>query len=156
MRLNNSIKLILWLVGFQVIGFFLGLMTAANIQPWYNNLNKSFLTPPGPVFSIVWPLLYALLALVAWILLSQKKEANKVILYLYALQMLMNWAWTPLFFQFHWLKLSAIWLIILTCLNLALIIQAKEKQKMIALLLAPYVLWLMFASYLNLFIALMN
>jgi tryptophan-rich sensory protein len=68
----------------------------------------------------------------------------------------MNWAWTPLFFQFHWLTLSAIWLILLTGLNFILIIRAGNNQKTISMLLIPYVFWLMFAAYLNAFIAVMN
>lgn len=156
MRLNNYFKLILWIVLFQTIGFLLGLLTQANIHPWYESLNKSSLTPPGLVFSIVWTLLYTLLALIAWILSNQNKESPRSITYLYAAQIVMNWAWTPIFFQLHWLSLSAIWLIALTCFNLILIKQALNKQKTIALLLIPYVFWLIFASYLNVAIAFMN
>ncbi|MDP1604277.1 MAG: TspO/MBR family protein [Legionella sp.] len=157
MRLNNSIKLVFWVVAFQLMGFLSGLLTQANIDPWYQSLNKSSLTPPAPVFFIAWTLLYVMLAIVAWILSSQKQTSNsKTIIYLFALQMLMNWAWTPLFFQFHWLKFSAVWLIALTILNFILIIQAKARHKTITLLLIPYVIWLVFAAYLNITIALMN
>lgn len=157
MRPTNWIKLIFWIVAFEMAGFLSGLLTQANIYPWYESLVKSSLTPPGFVFSIVWSLLYALLAVIAWILSSQPKESRcKSTHYLFAVQLLMNWAWTPLFFQYHWLTFSAIWLVVLTCLNLILIIQTKTKHKTVALLLTPYVLWLMFASYLNAVIALMN
>jgi tryptophan-rich sensory protein len=156
LRLIHLLKLFYWVVIFEAIAFLLGLLTKANIDPWYNSLNKSSLTPPGIVFSIVWSLFYGLLAYIAWFLSRHKKESGKLIIYLYGLQMVMNWAWTPLFFQFHWIKLSAVWLIILTCLNWVLMAQIKTKQKPVALLLLPYVLWLMFASYLNVFIAVIN
>lgn len=156
MRLTHWIKLICWIIVFESIAFLLGLLTQTNIDPWYNNLHKSSLTPPGVVFSIVWPILYALLAYIAWFLSSHKKESVKLPIYLYGLQIIMNWAWTPLFFEFHWVKLSAIWIVTLTGLNWVLIVQLKTKQKAIALLLLPYVFWLMFASYLNLFISVMN
>lgn len=148
-------KLLAWIVFFETIGFLLGSLTQANIYPWYVHLNKSSLTPPSIIFSVVWTLLYALLAVIAWIL-SNHKAPSKKITGLFALQMLMNWAWTPLFFGLHWLTVSALWLIGLSCLNLLLIIECKKTHKPIAWLLIPYVLWLMFASYLNLVIALIN
>lgn len=144
------------MVLFETTAFLLGLLTQANIEPWYNNLHKSPLTPPGVVFSIVWTILYALLAYIAWFLWRHRKASDKLAIRLYGLQIIMNWAWTPLFFHFHWIKISAIWLITLTCLNVALIVRIRGRQLLIALLLLPYVFWLMFASYLNVFIAIMN
>jgi tryptophan-rich sensory protein len=156
MRLNKTIKLIFWIAIFEMIGFLLGLLTQANIPSWYNSLNKSSFTPPGVVFSIVWTILYALLAFIAWMLSSQKQRTFSLSQYLFALQMLMNWSWTVLFFYLHWLTFSAIWLIILTCLNLFLIIHLKKTEKVLAFLLSPYYFWLIFASYLNVVIALIN
>lgn len=157
MRTNKLMKLIVWIVLFESIGFLLGLLTQANIYPWYEHLSKSSLTPPGFIFSAVWSLLYALLAVIAWILTdADNKACSKKVCVLFALQMLMNWAWTPLFFGLHWLILSAIWLVSLTFLNLILIIEVKKTDKTVAWLLTPYLLWLGFASYLNVYIALMN
>lgn len=156
LHLNKLVKLICWIVVFESIGFLLGLLTQANIYPWYEHLNKSSLTPPGFIFSLVWTLLYALLAVIAWILSNHNKVSSKKVTVLFALQMLMNWAWTPLFFGLHWFMLSAVWLVSLTCLNVILIIEAKKTHKTIAWLLIPYLFWLVFASYLNVVIALMN
>lgn len=156
MHLKKIIKLICWIVLFESIGFLLGLLTKANIYPWYEHLNKSSLTPPGFIFSIVWSLLYALLAFIASSLSGHNKVSSKKFVVLFALQTLMNWVWTPLFFGLHWLVPSALWLISLTCLNVLLIIEAKKTHKAIAWLLIPYLFWLVFASYLNVVIALMN
>lgn len=152
----NLMKLIFWIVLFESIGFLLGLLTQANIEPWYNHLNKSSLTPPGYIFSVVWSLLYALLAVIAWMLSKHNEASVKPIIVLFSLQMLMNWSWTPLFFGLHWLVPSALWLVGLTCLNIILIIKVKNTDKRIAWLLTPYLFWLIFASYLNVVIALMN
>lgn len=134
----------------------MGGLTQENIYPWYEQLNKSALTPPGFVFSIVWSFLYALLAVIAWSLSNQSQAYSKQVKVLFALQTVMNWVWTPLFFGLHWLMLSAVWLISLAALNGLLIIKLKKGNKMIACLLSPYLLWLVFASYLNVLIALMN
>jgi len=156
LRINKLINLIFWLVIFETVGFLLGLLTQANIYPWYEHLNKSSLTPPGFIFSGVWTLLYVLLAVIASILSGHNKTSSKKVAVLFTLQTLMNWAWTPIFFTLHCLMLSAVWLISLTCLNVLLIIEAKKTHKAIAWLLSPYLLWLVFASYLNVVIALMN
>jgi tryptophan-rich sensory protein len=141
---------------FEGIGFLMGLLTQDNIYPWYHELNKSSLTPPGSVFSVVWTFLYILLAVIAWILFNQSKPFSQKITWLFSAQMLMNWAWTPLFFGLHWTKFSALWLVGLTCLTLMVLIEARKTHKTIAYLLLPYLVWLVFASYLNAVTALMN
>ena len=77
MLINKYLKLLLWIVLFQSIGFLMGMLTQANIYPWYEQLNKSDLTPPGFVFSIVWTFLYVLLAVIAWILWDKNQAPSK-------------------------------------------------------------------------------
>lgn len=156
MQLNKAWKLLFWIVLFESIGFLMGLLTQANLYPWYAQLHKSALTPPGFVFSIVWTSLYALLAVIAWHLSIQHPAYSKEVKVLFGVQMLLNWAWTPLFFGFHWLILSAVWLVSLTLLNVFLMIKVKKTHQNMAWLLSPYVFWLAFASYLNVHIALFN
>lgn len=153
---KRLVQLTFWIVLFQSIGFLSGLMTQTNIYPWYEQLNKSALTPPGFVFSIVWTILYVLLAMIAWILSDHNELFSRKLKLLFGLQMIMNWLWTPLFFEFHWIRFSAIWLLVLSCLNLYLILETRKIHQIISWLLAPYVLWLFFASYLNGVIALVN
>jgi len=99
---NSWIKLIIWIITFELIGFSLSIMTEANIHSWYEGLNKSILTPPGFVFSIVWSILYVLLAIAGWMIWQKRENIEmRPALYLYISQLLMNWAWTPLFFQLH-------------------------------------------------------
>lgn len=150
LKFKEWIKLIIWIVAFEAIGFFLGMLTKANIYPWYEGLNKSALTPPRSVFSIVWSILYVLMAIVGWAL-WQNRDNNKVkrIFYLYVIQLVMNWAWTPLFFQLHLLGFSLLWIIAIVCINGVIIITLKNEKKEIALALIPYFLWLIFAAYLN-------
>ncbi|HFC9293514.1 TPA: TspO/MBR family protein [Legionella pneumophila] len=137
--------------------FFLGMLTQANIPSWYEELNKSGLTPPGPVFSIVWSILYALLAIVAWVLWCSRNESEmRSVFYLYSVQMLMNWAWTPLFFVLHWTGLGFLWILVMAGLTGLLILSLKNKKESIAILLLPYLVWLLFAAYLNGMIWLLN
>ncbi len=157
MNKKGWIKLTIWIVTLQAIGFFLGLLTQANLQSWYVGLNKSMLTPPGWAFSIVWSILYVLLAVAGWELWRQRENIEiRPALYFYMSQLLMNWAWTPLFFQLHWIGFSLIWILILTSLTFLTIYSIKNKKKGISLLLIPYFIWLLFATYLNYAIWLLN
>ncbi|VEB33598.1 TspO/MBR family protein [Legionella cherrii] len=158
MRKESGIKLIVWILFFEVIGFFLGLLTQENIYSWYEGLHKSILTPPGWVFSLVWSILYAFLAIVGFTLWQNRhKPQNKTVLRLYLIQLIMNWIWTPLFFQLHWLGFSFLWIVVMVALNAAIVLMTiKNKQKEITLLLTPYFFWLVFASYLNGIIWILN
>lgn len=157
MKFNEWIKLISWIIFFEVIGFLLGMLTQANLHPWYEGLNKSGLTPPGPVFSIVWSILYALMAIIGWVLWQNRDNIKiKPLIYLYFIQLLMNWAWTSLFFQLHWLSFSFIWIIVMVCLTGVIIVRLRKEKKLIALALIPYFFWLIFAAYLNGVIWLLN
>jgi len=154
---NSWIKLIIWIITFELIGFSLSIMTEANIHSWYEGLNKSILTPPGFVFSIVWSILYVLLAIAGWMIWQKRENIEmRPALYLYISQLLMNWAWTPLFFQLHLIGYSLIWLLIMTFLTLLTIYSIKNKEKLVSYLLAPYFIWLLFANYLNYSIWLLN
>ncbi|AMP91291.1 TspO/MBR family protein [Legionella pneumophila] len=157
MNKKSWMGLLIWIITFEAIGFFLGMLTQANIPSWYLGLNKSNLTPPGPVFSIVWSILYALLAITGWVLWRSRNESEmRSIFYLYSVQMLMNWAWTPLFFVLHWTGLSFLWILVMAGLTGLLIFSLINKKKSLAVLLLPYLIWLLFAAYLNGMIWLLN
>ncbi|WP_370637126.1 TspO/MBR family protein [Legionella sp. 16cNR16C] len=157
LTVNNLLKLLIWILIFQLIGFSLGLLTQSNLHPWYENLDKSALTPPGFIFSIVWTILYGILAFIAWTLWNKEKHIYpNSFRCLFAFQMIINWLWTPFFFQFHYLIFSAFLLMILTILNLILMVKIRTRNRLVFSLLVPYITWLVFAFYLNAVIALHN
>ncbi len=141
---------IIWILGFEIIGALLGLMTKDNIASWYQFLHKSNLTPPAVVFSILWPILYAMVALAGHSLWQQRRDPDaKIALYFYSAQLIMNWAWTPLFFQMHYIGFSFVWILILTVLTIITLYLTEKKFKFSCCMLVIYCLWLVFASYLN-------
>ncbi|ARB90865.1 TspO/MBR family protein [Legionella longbeachae] len=157
MRKKNGIKLIIWILMFELIGFILGLLTRANIPSWYEGLYKSILTPPGWVFSVVWIILYAFLAIVGFILWQNRSKPQiRRALNLYLVQLIMNWVWTPLFFQLHWIGFSFLWIVVIIGLNAIIILNLNKIEKGITLLLIPYFLWIIFAGYLNGMIWILN
>lgn len=121
---------------------------AAN-DVWYQELNKSSLNPPGFVFGIVWPILYLLMSISAFRTFANTKN-------LFLIQLIFNALWSWLFFAFQMplIALFNIWLLIY--LNIKLSIQMYKQDTLSGYLLFPYVGWLIFASYLNLYIVLNN
>ena len=116
---------------------------------WYQELNKSSLNPPGYVFGIVWPILYILMSISAFRTFIETRN-------LFLLQLFFNAIWSWLFFAFHMpvIALLNIWLLI--ALNIKLTINMFRVDSMSGFLFVPYIVWLFFASYLNLFIVINN
>jgi tryptophan-rich sensory protein len=107
------------------------------------------LNPPGYVFGIVWPILYILMSVSAYRTFT---DTGRV----FFIQLVFNTAWSWMFFSFHMplVALLNIWLLIY--LNASLTLKMYKIDRLSAILYSPYVLWLLFASYLNLFIVLNN
>ncbi|MDB3952080.1 tryptophan-rich sensory protein [Gammaproteobacteria bacterium] len=116
---------------------------------WYQELNKSSLNPPGYVFGIVWPILYILMSISAFRTFEETRN-------LFLLQLFFNAIWSWLFFAFHMpvIALLNIWLLI--ALNIRLVINMIRIDSISGFLFVPYIVWLFFASYLNLFIVINN
>ena len=123
MSLNNIIKsktfiLIGWIAFFELISAAIGLSTRFGMYPWYSNLNKSSLTPPGYVFSIVWPLLYCSLAILGYLLYRKRKNSVIDKLFkLYWVQMILNWLWSPIFFNLHLTGIALFILMLIVTIN---------------------------------------
>jgi len=123
--------------------------TNTGTDTWYLGLVKSNLNPPGYVFGIVWPILYLLMGITIW-------RTYSVIKNLFYVQLFLNAIWSWLFFSFHWplISLFDIWLLIF--INIKIFFMIVKQDKLAAFLYVPYILWLFFASYLNLYIVLNN
>ena len=147
-------SLLLWILAIQFFGYLFGGMTKTDIGSWYYNLEKSSLTPPNFVFGIVWPILYCLIAISGWrIFQGRSSKDNQAIRTYYIIQLLLNWSWTPLFFHLHQTKLALLCIICIIFFTSLIIISAYRKMRLVSLLMLPYLLWLILASYLNYVIA---
>ena len=116
---------------------------------WYADLVKSPLNPPSFVFGIVWPILYALMAFISF------KSADKI-WKLFIPQLILNAAWSWMFFYMHAPLLALINISILIFLNLKILAILKNESKVLFWLYLPYVLWLTFAAFLNASIIFLN
>jgi benzodiazapine receptor len=145
--LSSKFSVFIFVILALIVGGLASSNTADDI--WYQDLIKSPLNPPGYVFGIVWPILYFLMSISAFRTFNETKN-------LFLIQLLFNALWSWLFFAFQMplIALLNIWLLIY--LNIKLNLKMFYKDKLSGFLFIPYVLWLFFASYLNLFIVINN
>ena len=123
--------------------------TSASTDSWYLLLNKSELNPPSYVFGIVWPILYILMMVSAF--LAYKKVFSIFIVHLF-----LNAAWSWLFFRFQMPLIALLDIYLLIAINIYILNLMYKENKLAFFLFIPYVVWISFASYLNLFIVINN
>lgn len=127
-----------------------------NSKP-YLDLKKSNLTPPNYVFGIVWPILYTLIGISIFIIYKANKYSfNNLPLILFIIHLFFNSIWTYLFINYKNKIYALIDLSIVILLTAYCTIQFYKINKTASLILLPYLIWICFAFYLNLFIVIKN
>jgi tryptophan-rich sensory protein len=145
-----------WVIAFQAVGFAIGLATSANMD-WYDNLERSALTPPDIAFPIVWPILYALIALAGWRVCSQRKNIGITPIAVFTLYMVLNWGWSFVFFAGQMVAAGFFWIVALDIVALGFMALAWQRgERPAALLMIVPTLWTGFAAYLNFAIWILN
>ena len=123
--------------------------TSNGTDSWYLSLNKSELNPPSYVFGLVWPILYIFMMVSAFL-------AHKKIFSLFIVQLFFNAIWSWLFFRFQMPLVALLDIYLLIVINIYILNLMYKESKLAFFLFVPYVLWISFASYLNLFIVINN
>ena len=136
-----------------IVGGVVGLLISQFMD--YEMLKKPPFAPPGFIFPIVWTILYILMGVSYGILKTNNKVDDEINL-IYYLQLGVNALWSIFFFIFKWRLFSFIWIILLAILVFIMIIKFYNKNKVAGLLQIPYLLWVLFASYLNLGFYILN
>lgn len=115
----------------------------------YQTVAKPPLSPPAAVFPIVWTLLYLLMGLSAYFIVTDSSSKKKEALVLYGAQLAVNFFWPLIFFCLKFYLTAFFWLLLLLALVLLTAQSFRKICSMSSLLLLPYVFWLLFAAYLN-------
>jgi benzodiazapine receptor len=153
MKNKTHLSLIIWIVALIAISSIIGSLTKPEISTWYSTLNRSTLTPPNYVFPIAWTILYGIIGVCGWLIWRASQFPKlSVIKTLYVTQLILNWSWTPLFFHYHLTGFSLVVLGVMDILVWTLIWLAYWKMRAVSMLMIPYLLWILFASYLNFYI----
>jgi len=146
----NLVKLVLSLLLPLLVGAVAGLFTSQAVPTWYASLNKPSFSPPNWVFGPVWTTLYILLGISFFLIWKDNSSGKRnFAIIIFAIQMLLNFAWSFLFFYFNMIGIALIEIILLW-ISIALMIYHFYKIKPVAAYLnIPYLLWVSFASILN-------
>ena len=123
---------------------------------WFDLLTKPSFMPPGWVFPIAWTTLYILIGIAFGLILETKSPLRSRAILLFVAQLLLNYAWSPVFFGLHQ-PLRALAIIVLMVILTGLTaLDFHRIRPLAAWLLLPYIAWLVFASVLNGTIAALN
>lgn len=117
---------------------------------WYDNLIKPFLTPPEWIFAPVWIVLYAtlLVSLIIYaVTITKKRKIDGYILFVS--QMIFNLLWSPVFFYLHKIGLALIIVVGMDIISFFMIKKFFSISRLAGLILIPYFIWILFATYLN-------
>ncbi|KAG7472582.1 hypothetical protein MATL_G00110200 [Megalops atlanticus] len=144
---------VLGLTALPHVGGFCGaLITRREVKTWYPTLNKPSWRPPNAAFPVVWTALYTGMgyaSYLVWKELGGFTEEALVPFGLYGLQLALNWAWTPIFFGAHKIKLALFEIVLLTGTVAATMVSWYPISRTATLLMAPYLSWLCLATSLN-------
>lgn len=156
--MNNFSKLLISILVCLIIGFTGSLATTPAIPTWYQTLNKPLFSPPNWIFAPVWTTLYILMGVSLYLIWKKgfKNKKNKIAIQFFLIQLGLNLMWSFLFFGFQNPLLAFFEIIILWGAILLTIVKFYKISKVSAYLLLPYILWVSFASFLNLFIVILN
>lgn len=153
-------KRFLPILSFVVISFAVGYLSSViqgpSMQEWYPSLLKSSLNPPGIVFAIVWPVLYLLMGISAGMIWNMRSIYTWLTIFLFFVQLGLNLLWSVTFFG---MQAPVVALVVLTLLFVAVLMYmaiAYMQRHLVAYLNIPYLLWLLFALYLNGFVVFYN
>ena len=158
MKISSFLKLIITIVICELAGGVGSLFTMSAIPAWYVTLAKPVLNPPSWIFGPVWTTLYLLMGVAAFLVWnkgSDRKDVRKA-LYVFLLQLVLNAAWSIIFFGLHsplwaFVDIIAMWLAVVWTMTLF-----YKISKPAMWLLVPYILWVSFAAYLNYSIWMLN
>ncbi len=156
MKKHKFIKIILAILLTELAGF-IGMQLAGSISSLYLILIKPPFSPPSQLFGIIWPILYLLMGISLYIIYdSPKNKVRTQALYLFFIQLLVNILWPTIFFKFQMYWLAVIVILILDILVVKTIQLFYTINKKSAYILLPYMLWILFATYLNIGLAILN
>lgn len=150
--MKRSLVIIASIIGCLLVGFIGSLVQTNSLHSWYPMLQKSMLTPPDEVFGIAWTILYILMGTSVGIVISTDSFDKKFTITLFSLQLFLNFGWSILFFTLQNPLLGLIDIVILDILVVGYIVRSWPISKLSSILCWPYLLWIIFATYLNAYI----
>ena len=153
MASQSKQKQILGLIGWLVVSFAasaVGAVASIQARSFYSQLSQPAWAPPPSVFGPVWTVLYALMAIAAWLVWRRGGfRINRIALSFFLAQLILNALWSWLFFAWQLGALAFVDIVLLWILIVATLVSFWRVQLLAGALLIPYLLWVSFAAVLN-------
>lgn len=140
MKKNNYKVLLVYILTPLILGGIVGLITSKDMK----NFNGPI---PGWIFPVVWTILYILMGISSYLIRDDKKLVR-----IYIVQLIVNLLWSFIFFTFNLKVVAFFWILLLIIIVGIMIYEFYKKNKLSAYLLIPYLIWLIIASILNLYL----
>ncbi len=140
----------------MLVGYISRLFHDEAMIEWYPYLNKSALNPPDIVFPIVWGVIYLMMGISVGRLYSRRSGAGNGLFWLFAIQLFLNITWNFLFFYMESPFIGLVNLLVLDALAILYFMVVLKVDRISAYLFLPYVVWMLFATYLNFYIVVNN
>lgn len=156
--MKRGLRAVVFILVCELAGVIGSIFTRASIPGWYAGLVKPSFNPPGWVFAPVWTILYALMGIAAW-LVYEKSPGRKDIrgaLAVFGVQLVLNALWSIVFFGAHQILGAAVLIVVLWVMIVVTIRVFSRISKAAAYLLVPYILWVSFATVLNISLYVLN
>lgn len=127
----------------------LGGLASASAGAEYQRLEQPSWAPPSWLFGPVWTVLYLTMAVAAWVVWRSRDPQRKPALIVYGIQLVLNLAWTPLFFGLELRQIALVDIVVLDIAIVATIVLFMRVRRIAGLVLIPYLAWGLFATALN-------
>ncbi len=146
-----------WILLAEAVGALSGWLTWEGAARYAENVIKPPFSPPGIVFPVVWAILYALMGIAAarvWLSPPGSERTEGIVLF--GTQLAFNFFWSIFFFNLEAFGFALLWLLALWLLLLWMTLIFRKTDRTAALFQVPYLLWVLFAGYLNLGVWILN
>jgi translocator protein len=156
--MRNSLKLPASILACFLVGGIGTIFTSSAIPTWYAHLIKPSFSPPNWLFGPVWTLLYLLMGISLYLIWKKEVKSQKVreAIKIFAIQLVLNALWSPIFFGAKNLLLALVVIILMWVFILKTILVFGKIDKTASYLLYPYIVWVSFASILNFSVWILN
>ncbi len=157
MKKHSIVDLLIYIVSAEAVGA-LSALFSGGFGDFFTKYEKPPLLPPSWLFPVVWTILYALMGISAYLISSSGEDdcSKSRALKLYWIQLAVNFSWSIVFFRFEALWAAVAVILLLLALIIAMILSFKKIRPSAAYINIPYLLWVTFASYLTIAIAIIN
>lgn len=147
---QNWKKYAIWILSAEAVGALSGFLSRKGMKLYSSVIKQPPLSPPMIIFPIVWGILFALMGFgAARVSLTPPTASRSKALNIYIAQLIVNFFWSLIFFNAQAFGFAFFWLLLLCALVILMILLFRKVDPLAAWLQIPYLLWLIFAAYLN-------